>query len=1171
MIEPLPEQRTAIQTTDRAVIVQAGAGTGKTWVLVQRFLYLLEQNPGWPIDSLVAVTFTEKAAREMRNRIRQRVEEAALHAPPVSPWHRRRRELDRLQVGTIHSLCARILRENAISAGLDPYFSVLDEQEAGLLQEQAVREALGELVRSGEGQGPGCLRLLASIRVRDLHLQLESMLARRGTLHRLFQRLPSAPELLAWWDEQMDHSRRQAWEQQLSRKPELSSLLTHLAGIPILDDGDKLAPSVQRAQAGCRAAQSGDLAQAFACWQEFDLRGGKKDAWGGEAALKELKDGLKSFREAAKAVDALGCARRPGPLDAHAAETLQWWQELWERVEGRYARLKAERNALDFDDLELLTANLLAAETAAGAAPSDRLRLFLQGINHLMVDEFQDTNPIQQEIVYALAHPSDPGRLFVVGDAKQSIYRFRQAQVSTFNRTAEDISLATGCPPVALQHSFRTHQPLVQALNALFEHVLRPQGETHQPYEAPPGPLTAERSAPPLQPVAPAPVEIYLLPQESLSGSPLSAEEARLFEARLLAQRLLELHSAGFLVWDRRLEAERPFRFDDAAILFRATTTLPLYEEQFKTAGLPYLTVSGRGYYDRPEIQDLLALLSSLYNPADDLNLATALRSPLFNLSDETLFRLRWLSPKTEDGPDAHGPVPYHLALGSPPPNSQPEQVAFAAETFSALLAATGRVDTWRLLRMALDLTGYEATLALSDRLRSGGGRQWNNVQKLLDMARQHSSESLSAFLRRVQDLRSREAREGEALAAAPESGAVQLMSIHAAKGLEFPVVAVADLGRTLRRSGEPSRLLADPLFGLVPMFRDENGDWQKPESYRWAEGLNGQMEDAENKRLLYVACTRAADLLILSGRSAGRGRSWIDEIQSAWEIPTNDQPEELIDRGGYSLRLLRPAYQPATSQASPQGSEPQPISEAPLVEIPPLARPVPPDRRPPALAVTDLVRRLETQEEESLPALRPIAGSKPGEPSAHRPSAAALGRMVHRTLANWACLSQADDQLGCQLEIYAHQEGILHPDAVRYAVLRTQRMLSGLRRSPLFAAIQAASQRHFELPFTLESSLGTLQGVIDLLFQDSHGEWRLIEWKTEWVQAGQIEHHAQEHLLQMAAYAQAARHILGIEPRVSVCFLAAGAACVDYSPARLASGWQELMGETRLTALRKP
>ncbi|MGI6209893.1 MAG: UvrD-helicase domain-containing protein, partial [Anaerolineae bacterium] len=883
-MNPTTEQHQAITRQDRALLVEAGAGTGKTWVLVQRFLHLLDRHPDWPLGGIIAVTFTEKAAREMRNRIRRGIEQRAAEAGPDSHWQARRRSLEQLQVSTIHGLCSHILRENAIAAGIDPQFTVLDEQEADLLKREALAQTLADLA---EDDDPA-LALLGSLRTHDLEAELESLLARRGTVIRLFAELPGPEECLARWREGVAEMRRGVWADLLRADPQLADAAKYLPDLTWTDADDKLVPAVEAAQEGLAHVAAGRFPEAMAAFAEIKRTGGKASTWGGKEAVAELKAQLGALQEANKQLARRNCHLEVGEADERAAQALQLWRRLWDRLESIYSALKAERQALDFDDLELLTERLLAQ-----AAEDERLRAFREGIRHLMVDEFQDTNEAQWAILSALAppevpSPADEGRLFLVGDAKQSIYRFRQAQVSVFQRTVRQLTQGAGGAAIPLSRSFRTHEALVTALNDLFDRLLAPVGEGYADYEARPGPLVAHRPAPP---DLAAPVELVLLPKKREDEADLSSEEARLFEADLIAQRLHELQRSGYPVWDKDANAYRPFRYDDAAVLFRATTDVPLYEERFRAAGLPYLTVSGRGYYDRPEIQDLVSLLAAIHNPYDDLSLAAALRSPLFSLSDETLYRLR---RQTADGEPSPHRIPLVQALADPPPTDEPERVAHAAAVMGELWEMAGREDVWYLLRRALDRTGYAAVLALEDSEEGAGGRRHANLEKLLRLAYERGGEGLSQFLRHVSLLKEREAREGEAAAGAPEAGAVQLMSVHAAKGLEFPVVVVADLGRAPGRGPRTSRVMGDPAYGLVCMDRDENGDWVKPAGYAWAEWLDGRMERAESNRVFYVACTRAADLLVLSGRP-GTSDSWLAQVMRAWEIAPEGPEDEAL------------------------------------------------------------------------------------------------------------------------------------------------------------------------------------------------------------------------------------------------------------------------------------
>jgi ATP-dependent helicase/nuclease subunit A len=1116
------EQKAAIETLGRALLVDAGAGTGKTWVLVERFIHLLEKHPHWPLESILAVTFTRKAAREMRTRIRAAIEQKVRAYPADLHWQERRRLVDRLQVSTIHGLCASILKENAIAAALDPHFEELDEQDSGLLKEEAIQHTLAELV----DEDSPILDLLTTLRVRDLRSEMRNLLAKRATVSRILAGMPDPETLLHRWQEGFAQMKSELWQAELANNELLDLALREIPPIGIIDQTDLLAHSVEYAQQGCQLLLSGDLAEAIKLWLQINLKGGKADNWGGKEGLIELKSMLDALRAAARKLEKYGFTREVGQEDQQAIQVLMLWKQLWERLEQVYDLLKVQRRALDFDDLEMLTEKLLAEEPA-----SERLQAYLAGINHLMVDEFQDTNQIQQSIIYKLAHPEQGDRLFVVGDAKQSIYRFRQAQVSVFNQTKVDIQKASGHPPLRLARSFRTHQPLLSFSNALFEQLLQPLGSDYADFEAQPGALVAERDDLPYQPLAAAPVELMLIPDKDASGNNIDMETARMWEAAEIANRLLSLHEGGFLVWDKSQRRNRPFRFDDAAILLRATTSLPLYEEQFKAFGLPYLAVSGRGYYDLPEIQDLIALLQCLYNPADDLSLASVLRSPLFSLSDETLYRLRWQTADNQRSPEV---LSFAAALNDPPTTDQQQEVSFASVVLGDLWSLAGRAPVWELLREAINKTGYEATLALSDQASGGMGRQRSNVLKLLEFARQWGGASLSEFLRRVQALKAQEAREGEALGQTPESGAVQMMSIHAAKGLEFPVVVLADMGRRTQRRSFDSRILHDPLYGMVCQLRDDQGDWQKPASYLWAEWQEDQMEQAENKRLLYVACTRAADMLILSGRLGDKG-SWLQEIMTAMEIEAGGDGERIEARDGYSIRIVEPEITPAPVE---WGAEALPIPVS-LSDIPILANPLVADEFPRSVSVTQLTRIGYSNLDDSGQVTPHFTYPTRLDGQPHVPHYK-IGRIVHKALADWDCLSYPSGELHAFLERFARKEGLWQEGSITKAVERSYRMLVNLRRHALYRDIDAAVERYTELPFMLHRLDGVIEGIIDLLYRDKRGLWNLIDWKTEWVSEDQqrMEELSWEYNMQLDLYAQAVESFTGEHPRVFLCIL---------------------------------
>jgi ATP-dependent helicase/nuclease subunit A len=1166
MPHPTHEQRTAITTQDRPLVVEAGAGTGKTWVLVARYLHLLESNKDWPIHAIVAITFTEKAAREMRNRIRRGVEENAFAKEKAGDddaerWRTLRGELDRMQVSTVHSLCARILRENAIAAELDPRFDVLEEDEAQFFAQEAIRATVEELNSVDElnrGDDHPALSLFAELSVWDVQNTMASLLARRGTVAPLLEDLATPEALLARWSAARETMLADRWRLQSVTDPDWAAALDFLPGVPIVDPADKLVDTVRLAQTGCAHAARGELIDAVACFADINLSGGKAANWGGQDGKAELSAMLKALREPARIWRKDGLDQPLGPEDEQAAHLLHAWRGLWQLLAGHYDRLKDARHVLDFDDLERHALGLLRQEPR-----SARLAAYLDGIRHVMVDEFQDTNLIQQEIVRLLAPLDHPERhLFVVGDAKQSIYRFRQAQVAIFNATATDVEVRTGFAPEKLSQSFRTHTSLVAALNHLFDRTLLPlNGLRHQAYEAKPGPLTAARITPDH---APPPVELAIVPAEDAAGEGVNAEEARLWEAHLLADRLLALQAEGFPVWDKDANkgkgCARPFNFRDAAILFRATTSLHLYEEVFKQKGLPYLAVTGRGYYDRPEVQDLLALLAVLHNPGDDFNLAVVLRAPLFCLSDETLMRLR-----REDaaGQPCAAPRTLRAALAAPPPTvmtdaKQADAVRHAHAVLEELWARAGRIDVWQLLRLALDRTGYEIALAMSDRAGEGGGRQLSNVQKLMAMAREKGGANLSDFLRRVTDLRAAEAREGEAPGQEPESGAVQLMSIHASKGLEFPVVVVADLARG-GSGGGSDMILHDPAIGLVCKVRNGDGDLVQPASYKWGQTQIGQMDDAESKRLLYVACTRAADLLILSGHAGKKSTGgWLGEILAAWGIDATGAADDVREDAAVAsphaaaptpfwVKIHRATARPEQLRQAQAVPAPGPG----LADVPPLSRPLPSQPAASGTTVTRFLRDAERSlpaDDAALPPLRPAVHAPKAGAHIHPVPRYVIGNIVHRALADWELLTLSAGDVRAALADIARSLGVADAARVDDAVRRAARLIDTLTRAPIFATIQGATRRLHETPFSLTTPQGPLHGVLDLLMEDAAG-WTLLDWKTEWVRPEEVDERALEFLPQLALYHVAAQRVLGLRPRTGVCLLAAGAAVHWFEP----------------------
>ena len=886
LIQANPAQAEAIAHHGDAVVT-AGAGTGKTRTLVARYLALLES--GVPLRRIVAITFTRKAAREMRNRVRQQIrawQPRAGEPERTAFWQQCYADLDAAYIGTIHGLCAAILRAHPAEAGVDPGFGELDEGLGGLLKRRAVEGALRWAAGREEMLG-----LFRALGVDDLTGVLLALLA---------QRLEAAEAFAALDDQPLSR-----WEAALCQR--LARFLADPAVQGALDDlqalrdggeiaraeaaGDKLPPylyALLAARERLRSAlAAGEGEAALAALAELrdamNIQVGAAKNWRADpkAAIKALRG-----RYDAEAAPWAGKGAS-WALDRQAAALLPPLRDLFAQAQAEYARLKEERGALDYDDLEGLALGLLEGRPAVAAAWQAR-------VSALLVDEYQDTNQRQRRLVDLLG--GGGGTRFVVGDAKQSIYRFRGADVTVFRETQDEIE-RDGGKHVALTETYRAHAALVEGLNALLAPVLG-TADAARPHAVPFEPLTSARPSP-RDGIRPP----YI---EALLGLGEDADAGRALAAQALARRLRALRADGV-------------GYGEMAILFRASTTFHYYEDALEAAGIPYVTIAGRGFYGRAEIRDLLGALRALADPTDDLAVAGLLRSPALGLSDAALYRLRWTGET---------PMPLWAALREWGPRLEGDDGSRAARALNLLeplQQLAGRVAVAELLKRFLDATGYPAIARFG-----GDERAQRNIAKFLQDAHRSGLVSVTEFLEYVDALRGAGAREGEAPVEA--LGAVQLMSIHQSKGLEFPVVALADLAHG--GGGHAGALLLSPRWGpLLSLAEDKVAAVM----YRLEQLEEADREAAEEARLLYVAATRAADKLILNGHATsqkkGGGlafRGWLQLLAPILGLDALDWGSVDLSAGEARLHLPRFPHADLTICAGPASMGDVPSAEPP-------------------------------------------------------------------------------------------------------------------------------------------------------------------------------------------------------------------------------------------------
>ncbi len=1106
---PTPAQQEAIATLDRNVMVLASAGTGKTHVLIQRFLYLLEQRPQWPLASIIAITFTKKAAQEMRVRLRAGIRDKVQHSGAAVGWCRRQDELDHLQVSTVHSLCETILREHALEAGLDPDFRVLDELEASQLEAQALDATCQEL----EAKGGSCLALLEHCHytLQDFRATLQTMLQQRSTLQTMLDGQDTL-DMEQWQANCLDliHTERQTvWDQYWQQHPELAAAMTWLESDPWWPPGDKMGEKVQPARSAVRALRNRHWGEAIAFLGTGGLGtmdGGAKTKWGSPEKLDEAKSHIKAVNETLKFLQKRSFHVQD-VLDVREEPALALWLEARALAEKHYQALKQEQAALDYDDLQLLARDLLVqAQQPAGG----RLARWRERINHVLVDEYQDINPLQQQIINCLAPRKVPGKLFVVGDTKQSIYRFREAQVTEFADLAASLRRLTGKPEIWLHRSFRSHKAMVAATNHLFEYTLQPlNGTAYTRSEAKPMALQSELLAPCPDPC----VELHIVRSATTSDSPSATP--KLYEAQVLVQRIGQLHVAGRPVRDGD-GGTRSLELDDVVILMRSLGDLALYEYVLRQAQMPYQVVTGTALKYQAHVRSLLALLQHLRQPDDDFNLAVALRSTLFGLSDETLYQL------VQETGRQFQPLAYfpHLPAAL---TDQPDRVQQAGDILAALYDQVHVLPPDRLIQRILDATDYAAT-CMADPVRYRGNRQLEDIQALRHYARQQQDLGLGEFLDRFEAIEVKRVRNEDenprVSARETDEPAVRIMTVHGAKGLEFPVVCVPQLDRS-RFRGADSMVTFDPASGLVCQLRDERGQIQKPLSYEALQRRNRYMEQAESKRVLYVACTRAADLLVMTGRLGEKMPSpspdtnfspnWLADVLAAFDLGLNDfvpsaRAYKIKSYDEFQLACFGYAADQPLVQAAPREGVSAPGT--PLTAIPVLSR---------------------------MPEQAP-APAWPQVPTA----AMQRGTLMHNLLDPWdvwMAMSPAD------LHLYAVQKARqlnIWSEAIPQELVS---ILLALRQTEEAHAISRAQTRVSEMPVLATWAGCTRLLRLDLVYQDPQGGWHMVDWKTERLdRKGALAQSKQRHLPALAAYARAFQVHTGHYPHTRLCFLAPSA-----------------------------
>ena len=836
-----PEQEIAARTLNRHLSVTAGPGAGKTLVLVERYLEIL-QTQKVSVDNIVAITFTNRAANEMRERVRKKIDDLLRETAGDERrrWLRHKRALEGAVITTIHGFCSRLLHEFPIEANVDPQFTLLDEHQAAMMLEAVVEESLTEAIQHGSekivqmAQGVGRSSLAAALaelyrKYRGEGLTVSEIDSRTAANHaardNYFAALGQLDGAMTTWSSARNLS-PDADEKRIKAGQEWPALRAILAQPPT------------------------ELTIAKYCQAIEDFRETRprKGSTPGVDQFDELLWGDDSNDRLRGRVPSLG-------FDLLAKDYALAMLKLLRSIDERLEAEKQRMSALDFDDLQLQALKLLNGHPEVMARVTERYRFFL-------VDEFQDTNSLQRDLLTKLALVRG-ANLFIVGDRKQSIYGFRGADVDVFVEMTGAVKEAGGLEQ-PLNVNFRSQPGLIEALNFLFGRIFKIRPEIpsagliqlgHVGHE----PSHAERKNEHELPL----VELLVSakPDNQRKAADESAEEGNLShvdvrdrDARQLVERIKDLVDSGN-------------RYGHIAILLRALTGVWTYEAALRRAEIPYLTVQGKGFYQREEIIDLIQLLRFLDNITDELALAAVLRSPLCGISDNALLALR-CAPKLDQIDDSGRLRRRNLLDGL----RRHREIAFIDETESpelerallfldSLLERRNRYSISKLLRYAASSSEFLTIIAAN----FDGAQRVANVEKLFRLAEQFekSGHLIRDFVHYVEEFEAVGGREGEGQID-ESANAVRLMTIHQAKGLEFPFVIIPDLHREPMR--REASFILDRHRGFTARIPDGRGQTVRGALFNELRQRARWRDEFESMRLLYVAATRARDRLIFTG-----------------------------------------------------------------------------------------------------------------------------------------------------------------------------------------------------------------------------------------------------------------------------------------------------------------
>ncbi|MFJ3390894.1 helicase-exonuclease AddAB subunit AddA [Lysinibacillus sp. NPDC086135] len=1229
MVQKIPEKPAEVTWTDdqwkaiyasgQDTLVSAAAGSGKTAVLINRMIekVVAIEDP-INVDELLVVTFTNASAAEMRHRMAEALEKAIAENPTSNHLRRQLSLVNKAQISTLHSFCLAIVKQYAYMLDIDPGFRIANEAEVALLRDDILAEVLEDAYDSeDEAQVQAIYRLVDSFTSDRDDQAIETLISKLYDTSRVhaeplkwLRSLPETYDLAA--DVTIDDLELSKYVK-LTVKHSLEEafvLISEMRAITLQPEGP--APYAETAEMDFAMIQEGIRISREGTWQElFDYFGTVK--W---STLKrvskdtlvdvELQELAKKKRESAKKIvnklKETYFVRTPARLLEEIrlmGPTIGTLVQLTNIFSEQFRMAKLERGIIDFSDLEHFALQILTVEVEGNLQSSPVALDLKQRFKEVLVDEYQDTNMLQETILQLVKTGSEQdGNLFMVGDVKQSIYRFRLAEPKLFMRKYSEFLEApdlTGMR-IDLNANFRSRKEVLNATNYVFAQIM---GERV-------GEILYDENAS-LKPAAPyddkeVPVELVIMhpPEEEAldeetediasDASELEELKKSQYEARFIIERIRQMMEDGTTVFDTKTKTERPLKYSDIVILMRSMTWSTDLVEEFKLAGIPLYAESSKGYFDALEVMIMLNVLKVVDNPYQDIPLASVLRAPFVGLTENELAKIRLADKK----------APFYDALRQ---FIRSDGHGVQSDTFVKLQRFMLAFENWRDLarrgslsdliwKIYLDTHYYEMVGAMPN-----GKQRQANLRILHDRALMYEKTAfrgLFRFLRFIDRMRTRGDDLGTAKSIGEKDDVVRLVTIHSSKGLEYPVVFVAGMGRPFNKMDFHNPYLFDQDFGLaVKAIDPENRITYTSLPFLALKEKKELEMRAEEMRVLYVAMTRAKERLILVG-SVKNWRKTLDNWQDAQSLPVDAPLQEYLRaRANSYFDWLGPAVArhadfakiaSSSYKASEDVShwwvravetshfaydiqaledEVQPLLETPEDEA--LLSEITmrfqahyafqkSTQKRSKTSVSEIKRLENLQRQEEPEYYFSVPSKQKTTTIAPRPTflqdkqltGAEIGTAVHTVMQHVPQNGFTDVQEVKEFvanlvarQLLTEAEGKIVPWKKIYNFFTTD----------IGQRFKKAKTIRRELPFTIsrvdeDGDAQIVQGIIDCLFEDENGEWILLDYKTDRIQS----HFAEEPALtkellnrygvQLRVYSEAIESILHIKVSDKVLYL---------------------------------